>query len=83
MLSCKDFRFHAGADPRHLTLGQRLHRLYCRACGRYLESLQAFDFRIESALRLDVAEDLEPRGTDSAMEPAAGADQHQADDSRT
>jgi hypothetical protein len=79
MLSCKDFRFQAGADPRHLTLAQRLHRLYCRACGQYLEAMQAFDFRIESALRLDVAEEPEPREPEGAVERGG---QRQVDDSR-
>lgn len=51
ILNCEEVRFQSGADPRHLSLGQRFHLLMCSACRGYVGSLQRLDQRIESTLR--------------------------------
>ena len=52
MLSCEKFRFLAGADPEHLPCSQRLHRLICIGCARYLRDMRRFNGRIREAMRL-------------------------------
>lgn len=54
MLKCEDFQFLAGADPRHLTWGQRMHWLMCRTCARYLGSMRKLDRKIEEALKIEL-----------------------------
>lgn len=63
MLSCEQFQLLAGADPRHLTWGQRLHRMMCRTCSRYLDTMQDLDHKIENVLEGELPEDprLPPR----------------------
>lgn len=55
MLNCEQFQLLAGADPQHLSWGQRLHWLTCRACARYLRFMRAFDRRIRLALNVDLS----------------------------
>lgn len=52
MLNCEQFRFLAGADPEHLNCAQRLHRLICLGCARYLRAMRVFNRRIRQALSL-------------------------------
>ena len=52
MLNCEQFRFLAGADPVHLSFAQKLHRLTCLGCARYLQAMRRFNRRIVQALLL-------------------------------
>lgn len=54
MLNCEQFRLLAGADPQHLSWGQRLHWLTCRACAHYLKLMRALDRRIRLALDVEL-----------------------------
>lgn len=67
MLNCEQFRFLAGADPEHLSFAQKLHRLTCLGCARYLHAMRRFNWRIRQALRLPDPEIWFP-------EPPSGAE---------
>lgn len=52
-MRCEEFQFLAGALPRKMNWGQRLHWITCRACARYLREIRELDHRIERALAFE------------------------------
>lgn len=59
--TCLEFRRRVTAEPNARQAQLVEHRLGCRACAAYQDRLQHFDARIDSALRVDLPEDLGPR----------------------
>lgn len=56
MLNCDEFQLLAGADPEHLSWAQKLHRLTCRGCARYLQMMRALNERIRRGLDVKLPE---------------------------
>ncbi len=53
MLSCEQFKFLAGADPRTLSRSQQSHLRDCPDCALAYRLLLALERRIEQALKMD------------------------------
>lgn len=59
--TCLEFRRRITAEPNVRQPQLLEHRLGCRACAAYQDRLQRLDARIDTALKVEIPEDLGPR----------------------
>ena len=71
-MNCIDYRRLITSDPAHRGAEAQRHRLQCRGCAEFGDSMQAFDRRVRDALMIEPPADLESRIVLAATARAGG-----------